>query len=159
MKRLLGYVAVVLLAALASTPAFAQDNPALGTWKLNVAKSKFTGVPAPKELTRTLTADGDGVKYTFAGTAADGSALAYSFTAKFDGKDYPVEGKAPGGFDHISIKKVNDHTYDVSQKRADKAVGSGKATVSKDGKTTTVVLKYTGADGKSVSTTSLYEKQ
>ena len=70
-----------------------------------------------------------------------------------------MEGKAPGGFDQISIKKVNDHTYDVSQKRADKTVGSGKATVSKDGKTTTVVLKYTGADGKTVSTTSLYEKQ
>lgn len=159
MKRLLGYVAVVLLAALASTPVFAQDNPALGTWKLNVAKSKFTGVPAPKELTRTLTADGDAVKYTFAGTGADGSTLAYSFTAKFDGKDYPVEGKAPGGFDHIAIKKVNDHTYDVSQKRADKAVGSGKAVVSKDGKTTTVTLKYTNTDGKTASTTSLYEKQ
>ena len=125
---------------------------------MNVAKSKFTGAPAPKELTRTLTADGDAVKYTFAGTA-DGSTLAYSFTAKFDGKDYPVEGKAPGGFDHISIKKVNDHTYEVSQKRADKAVGSGKATVSKDGKTTTVTLKYTNTDGKTVSTTSLYEKQ
>jgi major membrane immunogen (membrane-anchored lipoprotein) len=159
MKRLLGFIAVVLLAALASTPAFAQDNPALGTWKLNVAKSKFTGAPAPKELTRTLTADGDSVKYTFAGTAADGSTLAYSFTAKFDGKDYPVEGKAPGGFDHIAIKKVNDHTYEVSQKREDKAVGSGKATVAKDGKTTTVTLKYTNTDGKSVSTTSLYEKQ
>lgn len=159
MNRLLGFVAFVLLAALATTPAFAQDNPALGTWKLNTAKSKFTGAPAPKELTRTLTADGDGVKYTFAGTAADGSTLAYSFTAKFDGKDYPVEGKAPGGFDHISIKKVNDHTYAVSQKRADKAVGSGKAVVSKDGKTTTVTLKYTNTDGKSVSTTGLYEKQ
>jgi major membrane immunogen (membrane-anchored lipoprotein) len=159
MKRLLGFIAVVLLAALASTPVFAQDNPALGTWKLNVAKSKFTGAPAPKELTRTLTADGDAVKYTFAGTAADGSTLAYSFTAKFDGKDYPVEGKAPGGFDHIAIKKVNDHTYEVSQKREDKVVGSGKATVAKDGKTTTVTLKYTNTDGKSVSTTSLYEKQ
>jgi hypothetical protein len=159
MKRLLCYVAVVLFAALASTPAFAQDNPALGTWKLNVAKSKFTGVPAPKELTRTLSADGDSVKYTFAGTGADGSTLAYSFSVKFDGKDYPVEGKAPGGFDQIAITKVNDHTYTVSQKRADKQTGSGKATVSKDGKTTTVTLKYTNTDGKSVSTTSLYEKQ
>lgn len=159
MKSLLGYVAVVLLAVLPSTPAFAQDNPALGTWKLNVAKSKFTGVPAPKELTRALDADGDSVKYTFAGTAADGSSVAYSFTLKYDGKDYPVEGTAPGGFDQIAITKVNAHTYTVVQKRGGKQAGSGKVTVSKDGKTTTVVLKYTGADGKSASTTSLYDKQ
>lgn len=159
MKRLLGYVAVVLLAALASTPAFAQVNPALGTWKLNVAKSKFTGVPAPKELTRTLAADGDSVKYTFTGTGADGSAVAYSFTLKYDGKDYPVEGNAPGGFDQIAIKKVNDHSYTASQKKAGKAVGSGKVTVSKDGKTTTVTLKYTNTDGKSASSTGVYDKQ
>jgi hypothetical protein len=159
MKRLLGYVAVVLLAALASTPAFAQDNPALGTWKLNVAKSKFTGAPAPKELTRTLAADGDSVKYTFAGTAGDGSSVAYSFTLKYDGKEYPVEGTTPGGFDQIAITKVNANTYTVVQKRGGKQAGTGKVTVSKDGKTTTVVLKYTGSDGKSAGTTSLYDKQ
>lgn len=159
MKRLLGYVAIVLLAALASTPLFAGDNPALGTWKLNLEKSKFTGAPAPKELTRTLAADGDSVKYTFAGTAADGSALAYSFTVKYDGNEYSVEGNPPGGFDKVAFKKVNDRTYTVTQKRAGKEVGSGKATVSKDGKTTSVVLKYTDASGKSVSTTTLYDKQ
>lgn len=159
MKRLLGYVAVIILAALASTPAFAEDNPALGTWKLNVAKSKFAGAPAPKELTRTLTADGDGVKYTFAGTTADGSSVAYSFTVKYDGKDNPVDGKAPGGFDQIAITRVNPHTYTAVQKRAGKQVGTGKTIVAKDGKTTTVILKYTNTDGKSVSSTSLYEKQ
>lgn len=159
MKRLLGLVAVVLLAAFASTPLLAQDNPALGTWKLNTAKSKFTGAPAPKELTRTLAADGDSVKYTFTGTAADGSAISYSFTLKYDGKDYPVEGSAPGGFDMISIKKVTAHSYTASEKRGGKAVGSGKVTVSKDGKTTTVSLKITDAAGKSMSSTGVYDKQ
>jgi len=47
MKRALGYVVVVMLVALASVQVFAQANPSLGTWKLNVAKSKYTGTPMP----------------------------------------------------------------------------------------------------------------
>jgi hypothetical protein len=159
MKRLFGYVAVFVLAAVASAPAFAQSNPALGAWKLNVEKSKFTGMTAPKELTRTLEADGDSVKYAFTGTAADGSSLSYGFTLKYDGKDYPVTGSAPGGFDMISIKRINANSHEVTQKRAGKVSGTGKVTVSKDGKVTTVALKGTDASGKAISSTSVYDKQ
>jgi hypothetical protein len=95
MKRASGYVAIVVLAALAATQILAQDNPLVGTWKLNTAKSKYTGVPAPKEMTRTIEAAGDSVKYTNSGTAADGSAISASYTVKYDGKDYPITGKCP----------------------------------------------------------------
>lgn len=158
MKRLTVFAALAVLAAIASAPLFAQDNPALGTWKLNVAKSTFTGT-APKELTRTLEAVGDSVKYTFAGTAADGSSISYSFTVKYDGTDSPVTGTAPGGFDMIAIKKINPHSYEATQKRAGKVAGTGKVVVSKDGKVTTVTLKGTDADGKATGSTSVYDKQ
>src|ERR1700688_2944482 len=94
MKRALGYVVVVMLAAMASVQVFAQANPLFGTWKLNPAKSKYTGMPAPKEMTRIVEADGDSVKYTTSGTAADGSAISFIFSVKFDGKDYPITGNA-----------------------------------------------------------------
>src|ERR1700720_1626003 len=96
MNRALAYVVVVMLAAMASIQV-AQANPLLGTWKLNTAKSKYTGTPMPKEMTRTVEADGDSVKYTYAGTAADGSSISYGFTVKYDGKDYPMTGTPPGG--------------------------------------------------------------
>jgi len=54
-----------------------RDNPVLGTWTLNLEKSKFTGMPTPKSLTRTVSADGDSVKYSYEGTGADGAALTY----------------------------------------------------------------------------------
>jgi len=60
----------------ASVQVIAQANPLFGTWKLNVAKSKYTGTP-PKEMTRTVETDGDSVRYTYAGTAADGSSISY----------------------------------------------------------------------------------
>jgi hypothetical protein len=158
MKRLLGYFAVVFLAA-AVGPTLAQSNPGLGTWKLNVEKSKYTGVPAPKDLTRTLEADGGSVKYTFTGTSQDGSAISYSFTVKYDGKDYPVTGSMPGGADTISFKAVDAYNNQATQKKDGKVIGTAKVVISKDGKVTTVTAHGKDASGKSISYVSVYDKQ
>jgi hypothetical protein len=89
-------------------------------------------------MTRTVEADGDSVKYTYAGTAADGSSISYGFTVKYDGKDYPMTGSAPGGVDMIAIKRVNANTYEATQKKGGKVVANTKVEVSKDGKVTTI---------------------
>jgi hypothetical protein len=156
MKRAFGYVAIVVLAAMASVVVIAQANPLLGTWKLNVAKSKYTGTPMPKELTRTVEADGDSVKYTYAGTAADGSPISYGFTVKYDGKDYPMTGTAPGGVDMIAIKRINANKYEATQKKAGKVMANTKVEVSKDGKVTTITSKSVGGSSDYVA---VYDKQ
>src|ERR1700737_1218876 len=129
MKRALGYVAIVVLAAMASARVIAQPSPVFGTWKLNVAKSKYTGTPMPKDMTRSVEADGDSVKYTYLGTAADGSPISYGFTVKYDGKDYPMTGTAPGGVDMIAIKRINPNTYEATQKKAGKVVAKTKGEI------------------------------
>jgi hypothetical protein len=156
MKRALGYVAIVVLAAMASVQVFAQANPLVGTWKLNVAKSKYTGSPMPKEMTRTVEAAGDSVKYTYAGTAADGSSVSYSFTVKYDGKDYPMNGTAPGGVDMIAVKRISSNSYEATQKKAGKVVANTKVEVSKDGKVTTITSK---SAGDSTGYVAVYDKQ
>lgn len=157
MKRALEYVAIVVLAAMAFTQVFAQTNPLFGTWKLNLAKSKYTGIPAPKEMTRKVEADGDSVKYTNTGIAADGSPISFSFTVKYDGKDYPITGTAPFGADTIAIKRVSDHLYEATLKKGGNVVSKTKAEVSKDGKETT--LSATSAEDSSKSYVSVYDKQ
>jgi hypothetical protein len=159
MKRLLEFAAIIALAAVATGTAMAQSNPLVGTWKLNVEKSKYSPGPAPKSLTRTVVANGDGVKYTFEGTAADGTALAYSFSVNFDGKDNPVTGAMPGGVDSISAKRINATTYEATTKKGGKVIGSSKVTVSGDGKTTTVDAKGTNAKGEATHDVSVYDKQ
>jgi hypothetical protein len=156
MKRALAYLVVVMLVAMASVQVFAQANPLLGTWKLNVAKSKYTGTPMPKEMTRTVEADGDSVKYTYAGTGADGSPISYGFTVKYDGKDYPMTGSAPGGVDMIAIKRINTNTYEATQKKAGKIAANTKVEVSKDGKVTTITSKSGVASSHYVA---VYDKQ
>ena len=53
MKRLLVFATVVALSLVTSGLLLAQSNPYIGTWKLNVAKSKYVGGQAPKSQTRT----------------------------------------------------------------------------------------------------------
>jgi hypothetical protein len=160
MKSVLKFAAITVLFAIAVSPLLAQSNPLLGTWKLNVAKSTSDpSMPTPKSLTRTVMAHGDSVMYMMEGVAADGKAISYSFTVKYDGKDYPTTGTMPGGADMISIKRVDANNYEAILKKAGKAVGTSKVVISADGKTTTLTAKITDASGKSATAVSVYDKQ
>ena len=151
-------VAVVCLALAGSM--FADSKAFVGTWKLNLEKSKYAAGQAPKSLTRTVSADGDAVTYKFEGVGADGTAFSFSFTSKYDGKDAEVTGAGmPYGADHIAIKQVNSHETTATLKKGDKVVGSSTATVSHDGKMVTLTSKGTDANGKPVKSVSIYDKQ
>jgi hypothetical protein len=160
MKRILFVLSFLVITSVASGPLLAQDNPFVGTWKLNVAKSKFEPGPAPKGQTRTVVAEGEGAKYSFEGVRADGTPFSYSFTVNYDGKDYPIIGTgAPGGADTIAIKRVGTNKAEATLKRGGKEVGKSEAEVSKDEKVTTVKSKGKTPDGKEYSTNSVYDKQ
>jgi len=159
MKHVLMLLAVALLAAVASAPLQAQANPLVGTWKLNLTKSKYDPGPAPTSLTRTVEAQGEGVKYTFSGVSADGKPISYGFSVQFDGKDNPINGSIPSGADTISAKRTDSHHYVATLKKAGKVIGTSKVTVSKDGKTTTVDSTGTNAAGAKEHDVQVYDKQ
>ena len=157
MKRVLFVLSVLVLS---SGSLFAQGNPFVGTWKLNLAKSKFDLGPAPKSQTRTVVAQGDGATYSFDGVAADGKAFSYSFTVKYDGKDYPVAGTGmPAEADTIAIKLVGTNKAEATEKKGGKEVGKAEAEVSKDGKVSTVKIKGKTLDGKEFHSEAVYDKQ
>ena len=157
--RLLKFASILALVAVACAPAYAQTNPAVGTWKLNVEKSKYNPGPAPKSLTRTLEAQGQNVKYSFEGVSAEGTAVAYSFTVAFDGKESPITGSMPGGADAISIKRIDANTFEATLTKAGKVIGTAKSEISKDGKVTTVTAQGTNGDGLATTSSAVYDKQ
>lgn len=159
MKRFVQFAAIALLAVAGSSALRAQSNPLVGTWKLNTAKSKFDPGPGPKSLTRTVEADGDGVKYSFEGVAADGKPTAYGFSVKFDGKDNPISGSMPSGADTISAKRTDSHHFVATLKKDGKVVGTSKVAVSKTGKVTVVDSTGTDAAGKTEHDVQVYDKQ
>ena len=154
-KTLMSISAVVIWLAAASF-LFAAD-PSLGTWKLNVAKSKYSPGPAPKSGNLTFEASGDAVKRTGEQIAADGKKSSLTYTAKMDGKFYPVTGSDL--YDEISIKKIDDHNTEAAMKRGGKAALSAKRSVSKDGKVMTITITGTNAKGEKINNVVLYDKQ
>lgn len=132
------------------------SDPSIGTWKLNAAKSKITR-GMPRNQTVVYEASGDNVKVTTDGTDADGKPAHTEWTGKFDGQDYPVTGSTIE--DTRALKKVNDHTFTISLKKDGKQVGSGHIVIAPDGKSRTVTITRTAADGKMITSRAVYDKQ
>jgi hypothetical protein len=59
-----------------------------------------------------------------------------SYTAKFDGKDYPFKGNP--GVTSVSLKKIDANTIEETAKRNGKVIGVIRMTVAADGKTMSV---------------------
>jgi hypothetical protein len=83
-------------------------NPVVGTWTLNLAKSKFSPGPAPESQTRTYAETAQGTALTVTGAAADGSPISGQSTFKYDGKDYSITGSPD--YDTLSLKRINGST-------------------------------------------------
>src|SRR5262245_18671452 len=136
---------------------FAQADHIIGTWKLNLAKSKYSPGPPPKGQTVTYEAVGQGVKVTVKGANAEGKPIDTLSTANFDGKDYPVTGNAD--WDTIVRKRIDAYKMEMTRKKAGKVVSTATSVVSKDGKTRTVTEKGVNAKGEKISNTLVYDKQ
>jgi len=142
----------VLALAVAATP-----DPVIGSWELNVAKSKVTSGPALKSQSRTYSQSGDSITVVIKSVGADGKEATMQTTYKLDGKDYPVTG-APG-WDAISGKQVDSNTAEFTLKKGGKVVGKTSRTVSKDGKTMMSRQSTTDAKGEKIETEMVLDRK
>lgn len=150
-------VLALCLAAMFPSEVGAQADSLIGTWTLNVAKSKYSPGPPPKAQTSTYEAAGQATKVTVKGTGADGQPTQFQYTASYDGKDYPVTGNPD--YDMTSLKRIDAYTVEFTRKKAGKVVQSGTNVVATDGKTRTTTTKGTNAQGQQISNVAVYEKQ
>lgn len=129
----------------------------MGTWKLNESKSKLARGMGKNNT--VVYSDGGfrKVKVTVDGVDKNGKASHNEWTGKFDGKDYAVTGDPNS--DMRSYSKVNDHTLDMTQKKAGKVTATGQVAVSADGKSRTVKISGTDAKGKKYTSMAYYDKQ
>jgi len=154
-------VAVIALACVVifGAVALAQSaNPAVGTWKLNVAKSKYVAGTPNKSGTTRIEAAGAGVKVTVDSVGGDGTKRHWTYTANADGKDVPITGNNPYG-DVVSMTRVDANTTRQTYKKAGKVTTTQTSAVSADGKTRTVTNKGTDARGHSIDAVAIYERQ
>jgi len=154
MKRLI----VCSLALLFASSAFLQAaDQFTGTWVLNVAKSKYSPGMPPKSQTTKLETLSDGIREVVDRVNADGTTTHWDFTAKFDGKDYPVMGDPDR--DMASVKKLDDYTLEVVNKKAGKVTTSMKLVVAKDGKSRTNTVSGQTAAGVPINNVLFFDKK
>jgi hypothetical protein len=95
-----------------------------GSWRVQKVENV-----SEQGLTFTLKSTADGLSMS--------TPTGESYDAKFDGKDYPVKGDRAGGV--VSLKKINDTTFEETYKQDGKPVQSSQFSV--QGKTLKVDLK------------------
>src|SRR6266446_2744456 len=134
----------------------ASMSPQMGTWKLNEAKSKL--VPGMgKNTTVTYAEQKDKIKITVDGVDKDGKPTHSVWVGKWDGKAYPVKGNLP--YNSVAYRVVNDRTNDITAMKNGKIGWSGRITVSADGKSRTVTINGTDAQGKKFNGKAVYDKE
>jgi len=144
----------VALSFVGATACFAA-NAHVGTWKTNEAKSKMA--PGMGKTNTVVYAEmKDEIQVTVDGTGADGKPTHGVWKGKTDGKAYKVKGNL--SWDAMAYKMVNDHSYDITAMKDGKVTWTGRSTVSKDGKSRTLNMSGTGADGKKFKAKNVYDK-
>jgi hypothetical protein len=155
-RKFMKYFAIALIGLAIPFAVTAQDKPMAqndrfaGTWKLNVAKSKFNPGPLPTSITVTIAPD----KVSVEEVLADGKTQNWSYT--------PSSGSTVNitGMENSSVmeKRVNDRMIEHSW-RMGTSILQGRGILSKDGKRMTYTLTGTTEDGKSLHNIEVYENQ
>ena len=152
---LVGSVLALAVTASVALPAQAQDQ-GIGTWRLNVSKTTMSPGPKPVSSTVTIEASDGGIKQVTEQSLGLGASKS-EFTARFDGKDYPIRGNPNA--DVVALKRVDDRSYEVIGKKGGKVTITSRVTLSADGKTRTVVQTGVDAKGQKVMNTMVYDRR
>ena len=139
---------VVLACAVAAQPA----NPRIGKWKLK------QDAPPPALNIMTYEPFGQGgMKVTVDSTNRDGRKATWTYNTMFDGKDMPVSGDTRT--ETTAVKKIDDRTNEITNKRGGKVTQVIINVLSADGKRIDNTYKnYSEAGELTNTTTAIYEK-
>ena len=145
---------------LASFPVAAQAQDAwVGTWKLNLAKSKYEPANlAVKSQTTKLEAIAGGMKATTDTVDAQGKATHQLATATFDGKSAEVSGAADANTTRV-YKRIDARTYEFVTSVGGKVTTTTRSVTSADGKTRTNTTTGKNAQGVTVNNVAVFDRQ
>ena len=152
---------VVMFAAVlfaASSSATAQSKaPQFGTWKLNVAKSKYSPGPAPKSQVTKNEAWEDGMKATSDQVDAQGKSIHTEIMARFDGKEYPLKGAEPPTT--RAYTRIDGRSYQFVTRIEGKVTTTTKVLIAADGKTRTITVTGKDVQGRIVNNVTIWDRQ
>ena len=147
----------LILAAFTCAPAIttsAADNPFVGTWELNLAKSnRDPNMPKVQKQTIVYSPEGSGLKavVTIDGKSAGAPTI-------YDGKEHERTGTTVGEYTKAKAT-AHANTLETVFTKDGKVVRTRKNTLSPDGRTMTVVMEATAANGAKIHNVDVFDKQ
>jgi hypothetical protein len=148
LMRLLLSVSIPVAMIVTAYPMTAQspalgEKVLLGTWRLDLTKSKYFPGPAPLSETRIYTADDSGVLGVINRVYADGHPEIIEWRANYD-REQTVTGTR--AYDAIKLKKIDDYTSESTLSHAGVVFGTARREISRDGNTMTITFERKTAD-------------
>jgi hypothetical protein len=116
------FLGALLTIGSAAAATESDADPVVGTWKLNLSKSTFGGIPALKSQIRIYSQSAPDLTLKMKTVSADGKETTTQATYKLNGKDYPSMGNNPD-FDSLAGLRIDTNTAEFTLKRAGKPVG------------------------------------
>ena len=151
---------ILLLAMLAvSVALFAADDPFVGTWKLDLAKSRYSPGPAPKSGSNIFEPAPGGLKLIVRNQDTQGKPTSFERIELYDGMTHPAHGEGRIGPDAVSMKRVDAYTIKIVNYKNGKAFARTTRKVSKDGKTMTSASKGADAEGHPLDEFRFFKKE
>jgi hypothetical protein len=151
-------LALGLVTVMAGTALAQAGSPNIGTWKGNVAKSKFAPGTAAASFGLKVEAAGGGTRSTVDSASADGTVRHWVYTTNYDGKESPITGNCQWG-DAVTVTRVDANNSRSVYKLKGVVTVTQTSSVSADGKTRTVATKGKNALGQAVDNVNVYDKQ
>ena len=156
-RDVISILGAFVLAVALPEAVFAQSDPLTGTWKLNLAKSKYSPGPPPKSLTLNYQGDGQNRTNVAEGVNAEGNPTRAVFMHIYDGKSHPTAGSAI--FDATAYTRVDAYTVNFSRTKSGNIVQTGTQVVSRDGKELTITTQGTGPNAQTINSVAVFDKQ
>jgi pimeloyl-ACP methyl ester carboxylesterase len=154
--RTVQYTLMILMCLVSTTTLYAADNE-IGTWNLNPSKSTYSPGPPPKSQIIKIEAVEGGLKEVVDRVTAQGKAIHFEWTAKFDGKNYPVDGDPDQ--DSVSLRRIDDYTIEVISKKGGKITTRNRIVVARDGKSRTAKETGINVRGQRVNNTIVFDRE
>src|SRR5262245_29384100 len=156
MKHQISFFFLVFVSAVFGSGLLAQDEPFLGRWEINLAKSSITRGAPPQGETIENVPEAGGFKSTLTSVTRRGKGVEvhhYIFDVAFHQTER-------GAVRELSFKRVDRRNIDSDTRRNGQITVNRKFQLSEDGRTMTVIANGTSGGGqKYVNDTRVYEKK
>jgi len=154
MAARLGQVVLLLVVLAAAAKA---EHPYVGTWKMNLAESKYPPGSAPRHQVVTITQVGKDLDHRIVGIAADGRETSARIVIPItDGQGRVLEG---ANYDGVSVKWFSPGEREIIYRNGGKIINTVRSRISPDGKHMYTDSHGVNARGETTQGHAVYDKQ